>query len=119
MKYKILFSLILLLIVCIIFQQIHMFHLKEQLGMQIIRRIDSLRGVVQLTQGNMTRADNLETRDLIKLRWMFNEQDIKIDSIYYSVIFIEEELEKFSDQLENNEKSRENLKKQLIYIYNG
>lgn len=103
MKYKVLFTLTLLLIICIVFQQIHMFHLKEQLGTQVIRRIDSLNKAVQLTQESMIKKENLEIKDLSKLEWMFMEQKIKIESINQSVIFIRNELDGFSNQLENNE----------------
>lgn len=102
MKYKILFILTLLLIVCIVFQQIHIFHLKEQLGKQVLRRIDSLYKAVQLTQSSMTKKENLEIKDLTKLKWMFMEQKIKIECINQSVTFIRGELYEFYNQLKNN-----------------
>ncbi|SHK30897.1 hypothetical protein [Paramaledivibacter caminithermalis] len=102
MKHKLLVILITLLIMCLIFQQVHILQLKKQLGLQVQRRIDQLYRAVHFAKSSISNKTKLEINDLHKLKWIFNEQDIKIECIYSSVLSIEEDLDELYEQLKNN-----------------
>jgi hypothetical protein len=87
---------------CLIFQQVHILQLKKQLGLQVQRRIDQLYRAVHFAKSSISNKTKLEINDLHKLKWIFNEQDIKIECIYSSVLSIEEDLDELYEQLKNN-----------------
>ncbi len=103
MKYKILLTVIVLVIICLVFQQIHIYELKEELGKQVIRRIDGLLGNVQLAKSSVNLRSQIGIDNIHELVVTFNEDDIKVETIYIAVLMIRQDLSQLYDRLKDND----------------
>lgn len=120
MKYKILLTVVVLVIICLVFQQIHIYELKEDLGKQVIRRIDGLLGNVQLAKSSINLRSQIGIDNIHELVVRFNEDDIKIETIYIAVLMIRQDLGQLYDRLKDNDELNQQLENdEIITLKNG